>query len=178
VLWGTDGTEVVCVQAGRIHAILGNVTAGELPGQLSAGVVVRPYETKAHTLPAVDIADLPSIQQKQCVGDACGIRRSPTPPAAGPPGAAPGGGGSMLPWRNEAEGRDNELKQRTDDLIRALEMERQARQAPPPVPPAAVATTPDPPRELAATFSPLLGCLIVLGAVAAGFVIYFASQKS
>jgi S1-C subfamily serine protease len=82
----------------------------------------------------------------------------------------------VLPWREGAQRRDEELNARTNALLNAIRAERQARLARESVPPVAVE---QPKAETEKdTPSPLLAGLCVLGAVAAGFVIYFATAKN
>jgi len=159
VLWGTDGQEVVCVQAGRVHVLLGEAIAQAAEQQQWRG---------------------------GCPGGSCQLPRRPTPPQAEP--LAPlepvdqaklgGKDKTLLPWRKEAEANDKAQDARIEALIGLLEAQVQVR----PGPSVDVQVGPKPLRPsykppTAAERSPLLAGLCVLGGVVAGFVVYFAGKK-
>ena len=135
VLWGTDGKEVVCVQAGRIHVLLD-------------AAVPQPVEQKTLVAPVA-------------------FPRNPTPPK--------GPANPLLPWRGEVQQRDESQQAAIDRLIELERMRQQRpdRESPPVVvkPPVKVEPTPE------SEFSPLVAGLCMIGAVVAGFVIYFGTQK-
>jgi hypothetical protein len=154
VLWGTDGAEVVGVQAGRIHLLLD----AALP---------RRIEQKTHVEP-VGLQRIPTTPKATPKGDCpdfC-VNKNGTVPLAAQP---------LLPWRGEAQRRDETQQAAIDRLIKLERMrgERQERTMPPVVaqPPAKIEP------ENNETFSPIIAGLCILGAVAAGFVIFFAVKK-
>lgn len=156
VLWGTDGSEVVGVQAGRLHVLLDEAVA-KIYEQKQL-VERRPTPPKAGAL--VPVQPLPS---------APGPEPYDTARVAGKP--------PLLPWRDESQRRDQSQRAAIEGLIE-LERLRQAGQAarPPAVEtPPAVAAPQTTPQEKSP--SPLLAGLCVLGGVALGFVIYFANEK-
>jgi thioredoxin 1 len=172
ILWGTDGKEVVCVQAGRVHQTI------------AAAVRVR-VEQKSFR----QLAEQTGI-----------LQRNPTPPMPGPipyaplvpvqrPQCGPNGcepGTSceqaditknpMLPWRGEAESRDKELDARTNALLQALEQERQARLQGQQQPNVSIQVAPKP--DPVDAISPMLAGLCVLGALAAGIVLFYIVGKN
>jgi S1-C subfamily serine protease len=165
VLWGTDGKSVVCVQPGRIHLLLDEAVPRHFDRQafFTLTALVRnptPPQEPEITLhgPSVPVAPSCCPAGKSCDETAYG---KPSP---------------ILGWRDGAQKKDSDLERRQRELLQALEAERQARLATPPQvsaqPPVKSEAAPD------AEPSPLLvGLGIVAGAVA-GFVIYFATQKS
>lgn len=201
ILWGTDGTNVVCVQPGRIHVTLD-----------AAESSYRQRSLKLYGTDAVDWTDgkgniYPSkpIQLTQCGPQGCDqtrqgsriFQRNPTPPKDAPsyqdPSPAPevvdeaayGKQKPILNWREGAQGKDNELEQRQKELLQALDAERQARlagqnqqQQPPTVivnPPAVPAADARPADE---ALTPLGVILCLIGAGAAGIVLFYVAGKN
>ena len=156
VLWGTDGKEVVCVQAGRLHKLLD----AALPEQDAANVQERSIQTALQRTPtpakqaddqasAGDGCDCgPEISraQPECLRNLFGGRTPPAPPSV-----------IVQP--------DPEVRRalgNIDAKVGVLVEQRQPRLAE---------------ESKTAAPSPLVAGLCVLGAVAAGFVVYFATQK-
>jgi len=82
----------------------------------------------------------------------------------------------VLPWRGEAERRDNDQRLAIDRLIELERLRQTDRDARPPVietPPVVVPENASPTKAA----SPLLAGLFALGGVALGFVVYFANEK-
>lgn len=157
VLWGTDGQRVVGVQAGRVHKLLDEA--------------------------------IPNAVEQKALALMCGFERNPTPPLPGPetcvkptaPASALQGNVAKRESLGQIIGRkpipqppqvivqsDPEVRQslgNIDAKIGVLVQERQSHQQ---------AAAEKPKSE---ETSPLVAGLCILGAVAAGFVIYFASQN-
>jgi len=163
VLWGTDGEEVVGVQAGRLHVLLDEAIAKVY--QQKQLVERRPTLPQAG--PLVPVQPSPSMSGPESydtvrtgTGSASGTRNAP-----------------LLPWRDDAQRRDQSQRAAIEGLIE-LERLRQAGQAarPPAVemPPVAAAPQTTPPEK---SPSPLLSGLCVFVGVLGGFVIYFANEK-
>jgi S1-C subfamily serine protease len=151
VLWGTDGREVVGVQAGRIHALLDDAFATY---QQKAVLERSPTPPRLGSLVTV-----PSCES----GCVC------------PAGQTSLGKKPVLPWRGGAEARDRSQAEQIDKLIELerLRAERQGQQD------AARSPSPQPPvTSFEAEPSPLLAALCILAGVAVGFVVYFTTQKS
>ncbi len=154
VLWGTDGREVVCVQAGRIHALLDEAVA-------------QTYQQKQlfqrnPTPPAAGpVAPVGPQAGGCCPGGQCDARETRLGQDRKP----------LLPWRGEAEAKDKTQ----DELLKRLIALEERRAAQPPVveSPNPEVRTPKP--ELGR--SPLLAGLCVLCGAAVGFVVFFAGKK-
>lgn len=168
VLWGTDGRKVVCVQAGRIHALL------------DAAVPIRAVEQQV----VLQRAPTPP-KRPQCL---------PQPPLvtvpSRPSASVAIGGGRLceetadyaarkpvLPWRGGAQQRDSDLQSQVDALIKALELERQVRLAREATPPATVPLVPKGEMPAAEEFSPVIAGLSIVASMVGGFVIYFAATS-
>jgi S1-C subfamily serine protease len=153
VLWGTDGTTVVCVQAGRVHVVLDDAIS--VYKEMAAFGGRQPTPPRPGPLVPV----MPP-RDGQCGPGGCG-------PGGDCEQAAAKGKPPMTlgPWRNDAVARDSEQSREISRLIE-LERLRQSQQQPPSV------TVPPPPVEPAkADFSPILAGLVVLGAVGVGLVV-------
>jgi thioredoxin 1 len=188
---GEDGPEVTGVDAGRIHRLLSSAAqsfAGPTSIQQRS---VYDLEGNAKTMrllsqraegrqtPPMDIADLPQATSPACdPSTGCcpvpgPIFDSPVQPAAAGKAAKP-----VLPWRGGELKRDDDLARRQQELLAALEAERQARlaaerqQAPPPV------ESNEQHDAKSDEVSPLLAGLCILGAIACGFVVYFVGAKN
>jgi thioredoxin 1 len=159
ILWGTDGREVVCVQAGRVHVLLQTAFP-------------RAWEEKAQLVPVqgwIQRRPTPPMNPPACQPDSgC----CPPQDAANTAGKART---PLLPWRGEAEARDSAQSQAIDKLIE-LERQRLAQppkvELPPPLPSKPAETTEE------HAMNPLLAGLCALGGVLVGFIGYFAKQGS
>lgn len=167
VLWGTDGQEVVCVQAGRVHATL-EAACRKQSQTVEQRAVVMDDKAKAlapHSEPArieqrMPTAPLPGPAVCDCPsGQACQQAGVVTKP--------------VLPWRGDVEKRGEAQQAMIDRLVELERMrqERLDREAVRPTPVEASPAASDEP-------SPLAAGLCVLGAVVAGFGVYFGTQKS
>ncbi|MBN1395697.1 MAG: trypsin-like peptidase domain-containing protein [Pirellulales bacterium] len=157
ILWGTDGREVICVQPGRIHALLNSIRFDQL-----AAFDRRP------TPPALGPTEPVEL------GGGCGPGGCPVDQAG-----VGDRGRTMLPWRKEAEDKDKKQDELLGRLI-ALE-EGRAAAGKPSVDVDVSAGNRREKSEVAKPTdhqrSPLLGGLCVFVGVIGGFIIYFASQK-
>jgi len=187
VLWGTNGNVVVGVQAGRLHLLLDAATGVQqrsfvVSADRNSNAINfkdftllqyqrRPTPPKAcqpgsGCCPPIDIGDLP--QTEPVPGP---IFDEPAEPTAGKERAKP-----VLPWRGEAQQRDEELNARTRNLLEAIEAERRARLA-------AEATAggvveqpkPEPKKEEP---SPLLAAIVILGSLTIGGFFYSKTKKN
>ena len=120
--------------------------------------------------PAADCPNLPSPNLGERQGVRAGENRTVPFDATGNKPICP-----VLPWRADAQRRDEDLNARTGALLQAIEAERQARLARESASPAVA----EPPKTETKKEepSPLLAGLCVLGAVAVGFVVYFSTKK-
>jgi len=116
-----------------------------------------------------------------CANGSCQVPRSPTPPMASEPlvpvdqaKLAGGKDRTLLPWRKEAEAKDDAQDARIDKLIGLMEVQVQRPGTSVDV---AVGRRPEREETPARQRSPLLGGLFVMAGVVCGFVIYFATQK-
>lgn len=189
VLWGTDGKEVVCVQAGRVHATL----------EAAFRVQPRAVEQQAVVINGKEVRAFKMLSEQTGI-----LQRNPTPPMPGPepyaplvpvppisgcgPNGCPAGqkceqaGVSktpVLPWRGDAQKRDDSQQVAIDRLIELerMKQERLDREAAQPVPVEQPRLQPEVKPE-ADEPSPLIAGLCVLGAVVVGFVIYFGASKN
>ncbi len=147
VLWGTDGREVVCVQAGRLHVLLDQAVAAIEQHGRSATVPAQLSALQRMPTPAKP-SEMDRAQQ-ECLRNRFG---APCPSTPSP---------------NVIVQSDPELRRvlgSIDGKVGVLIEQRQADRN---------AEAAD-----AEGVSPLAAGLCVLGAVAAGFVVYFVSQKS
>jgi S1-C subfamily serine protease len=162
---GGDSGGGVFNQRGRLVGVIWGCE-----GQDAEVTIVQPG--RVHVV--LDEAISSSYQQQQ-IRVFSGPNAKPTGPSAGAmvpvPKADP-----MLPWREGSQQRDADLEARLRDLLQAQENERQARLNQPPVvqlgPP--VVAEPLPP----AAIDPGIAGLSILGAIAIGFVVYFAGSKN
>jgi hypothetical protein len=175
VLWGTDGKEVVCVQAGRLHLLL------------DAAAPARTFQQQADVV-SIPIEQLPEADARQTAE----WQRSPTPPKE-PPCAGCAGGSCcpstavdataaygkkqpLIKWREGAQRKDAELDARIEALV-ALQ-ERQAKSAA--VTPAKPETPigPEQPSEVKkAEASPAVAAIVILGGLAVGGIFYSLTKK-
>lgn len=175
VLWGTNGQVVVGVQAGRLHVLL-DAAEAKMIDQRSFTLLAYDYDGRFPTppKPLTPIENLPVAGDGNCCpGGTCDNRPMPGPAEFEPASAEKK---PMLPWRNEAQRRDDNLDARTRDLLQAIEAEHQARLARE----AAASKSVEKPKVEAKPeeLSPLLAGLCVLGAIAVGMVVYFTAAKS
>ncbi|MBN2475885.1 MAG: trypsin-like peptidase domain-containing protein [Pirellulales bacterium] len=158
VLWGTDGSEVVGVQAGRVHVVLREA----LPRAYQQKQIVERTPTRPMAEPLAP------------------IRRLPPPSDSGSPASMLAAGAPpLLPWRGEAEKRDDAQRAAIDRLIeleRLRQADREASAHGGPVVETRPVVAPKEETPASAT-SPLLAGLCVLGGAGLGFVIYFANEK-
>lgn len=173
VLWGTDGKEVVCVQAGRVHALLDEAVAEGM----GAGDGGRGARDQMRTASGDEpLTTLPAPRSTV-------VARNPTPPRLGPlapvaPPCSSGCGGMarpILPWRDGAEQRDRTQAEQIDKLIELERLHAARESRPPDVPRIQPAPEAKPAAEKPL---PVLAALSVCAGVAVGFVIYFATQKN
>ncbi len=190
VLWGTNGEVVVGVQAGRLHLLLDSavpktieqkalVLTGTVPIFVSAKMGLSPW------------ASSQSLQRNPTPPKSAGPIESLPPACDGRNGCCPMPGpifdeptaeavakkhdGAVLPWRGEAQQRDEELDARTRGLLAAIDAERRARLAaerPQQTPPAV--EPPSPAAEKSET-SPIVAALVIVAALTAGAVFYRAT---
>ncbi len=150
VLWGTDGENVVCVQAGRIHRLLNSVVAHRTTSETAAagGTVRDGYHGIVSATPLQD--GLPrSVSATSCASEQCLRRgtgempRQPSPPCMG---------------------QDDQLR----EAVRAIDnklgylVERQ---------------TAKPSEEREEGLSPVVASVVALAAVGVGVAIYFAARS-
>ncbi len=178
VLWGTDSEEVVCVQAGRIHKLLDAAVPEPraIVAEQRAILQRNPTPAKPDYLPQPPMASVPrQPADSAAAGGGCCPPGQPCDETAAT-GRLPTQ--PLLPWRGDAERRDDDLDARIRGLLAAQELERQERLAREAAGPSVVV---EPPPKVEAVAndepSPLIAGLCILGAVVAGFVIYFATQK-
>jgi hypothetical protein len=165
VLWGTNGEVVVGVQAGRLHVLLDAATARMVDPKSYAPLQFIPRQPTPPKATPID--DLPPACDAS--GGCCPM---PGPEEYEPASAAKK---PVLPWRGEAQQRDEELNARSRNLLQAIEAERRARLAAESTA-GGVAEQPkaEPKKDEP---SPLLAGLCALGAVVVGFVVYFAAAS-
>jgi hypothetical protein len=157
VLWGTDGSEVVGVQAGRVHVLLGEA----LPDGYEQKQISQRTPTPPMAAPLVPVAPLPWAGGPELCDSVLAPGQSP-----------------LLPWRSEAEKRDEAQRVAIDRLIELERLRQAERDARPPVVETPPASTPSPEEKPPAkSTSPLLAGLCVLVGAVLGFVIYFANEK-
>ncbi len=148
ILWGTDGTKVVGVQAGRLHLVL---------------------QTAAQTRLATTTLSESGAEVVPCPcgpGQACAL-----PPRTEPPKKR------LLPYRADEDQRLAATDARLDkisSLLLAIQQANLAKQAEP-APPAGSSQPLEAARQEQA--SPLLAGLCILGSVLVGTIIYFAARK-
>ena len=148
ILWGTDGTKVVGVQAGRLHVVLQTAAQTQLQSTPPSGTVA-------------DAAPCPCGP-----GQACAVPARAEPPKK-----------HLLPYRADEDKRLAETDARLDkisSLLLAMQQANLARQTEP-SPPADSSQQVEAARGKEA--SPLLAGLCILGSVVVGTVIYFAAAK-
>ena len=161
VLWGTDGREVVCVQAGRLHRLLDEAVAGIKAEEISEiqnvkSEIPNPQSLIPHpsSLSAFQRTPTPAKQpemdraRQECLRNLFGGRRQPA--------TAP----------NVIVQTDPEVRRilgNIDGKVGFLIEQRQPNQE-------VVKADANQP-------SPLVAGLCIIGAVIAGFVMYFATQK-
>jgi len=159
VLWGSDGQHVLGVQAGRVHRLLDEA----VPERVEQKVLVRlsVFERKptlpspgpsTSVQPAAPLVPVPAVQnqvaKRESIGQIIGRKPIPQPPQV-------------------VVQSDPEVRQALgsiDAKIGVLVEQRQPQQQPVDKP------KPEEP-------SPLIAGLCILAAIAAGFVVYFATQK-
>ncbi len=171
VLWGTDGKEVVCIQAGRLHLLL-DAAAPARTFQQQADVISIPIEQ----LPEADACKTAEWQRSPtppkeppCAGGPC------CPPTAVDETAAYGKKRPLIKWRDGAQKKDAELDARIEALI-ALQ-ERQAKAA---VAPAKPEGPVGPDRKIEVKkedASPAVAAIVILGGLAVGGIFYSLTKK-
>ncbi len=148
ILWGTDGTKVVGVQAGRLHLVLQTAAQTQLP-------------TRPLSQPTAEAAPCPCGP-----GQACALPARSEPPKK-----------FLLPYRADEDkrlaGTDARLD-RISSLLLAMQQANLAKQAEPTASPEASQQVE---AARGRQTSPLLAGLCILGSVVAGTVIYFAAAK-
>jgi hypothetical protein len=163
VLWGTDGKEVVCVQAGRLHVLLDaavKVAGDETQGTIHFAALRTPTPPVEPDRP-MPLESLPCCPEQdavqaslggpgqkvdqQCLPRLFGRKPTPTPPSV-----------IVQP--------DPEVRRSLGSIDSKLEVLIQPKEPPKPA-------------EENSEPSPLLAGLCVLGAIVAGSVIYFATQS-
>jgi thioredoxin 1 len=154
VLWGTDGQEVACVQAGRLHELLDaaivRMDATEMKSILSrAPTPARP-------------ADSP------CTGGCCPAVEANVSAAQRPP---------ALPWRKETKNHDDAQDARIEALIRLQEQRARAAgiaKQPKAEPSKTELGTHAEQKDDA---SPIVAAMVILGSLAIGGVFYSLTKK-
>jgi hypothetical protein len=159
VLWGTDGAEVVGVQAGRLHVLLDQAVARsyqqkQLVERRPTPPMAAPLEAVGGRLEAGERIITPNLQPK-----ASSLK-------------------PMLPWRDGAQRRDQSQRVAIEGLIELERLRQADRYSRPPIieMPSAAQSAP-PAKPNAVSPSPLLAGLCVLAGVLGGFIIYFANEK-
>jgi len=169
VLWGTDGCEVVCVQAGRIHVVLNDSL--RYFRQQAAGQPLAPLVPVS--LSPSDRRPTPPMNSAGC----CPVRSADCQP--GPVPYEPSRNidrTPALPWRADSQQRDQTLERQINGLIE-LERLRIAREAQRPAE-SIEAVKPRPvAKPNAEQASPIVAGICILGAIALGFVLFFAAPK-
>lgn len=157
VLWGTDGREVVCVQAGRLHRLLD-------------AAVPAPKPLKAEQLTTISRNPTPAKES------ACGCPVSQESPTELDATASYGKKQPLMKWRDGAQQKDDLLDARIEALI-ALQ-ERQARAA------VAAALKPAPPANEPAKIdakddqaSPGVAAVCMAGAIGLAAALYYWTSK-
>lgn len=161
ILWGTDGQTVVGVQAGRLHVLMSEA---------------EKYMQQALADSELNLVPVVFPQQ-----------RTPTPPAECVPGddgscdcdqTARGQVAPLLPWRGDAQRRDDSQDQRIDALIGAIERDRVAREQGPAIDVEVSPQRPPEPEIATAEPSPLGIVLCLLAAGACGIVLFYVAGKN
>jgi S1-C subfamily serine protease len=172
VLWGTNGEVVVGVQAGRLHLLLDSA----LPKTIEQKAVVLAQFLQRNPTPPKPAESIESLPPA-CDG------RSGCCPMPGPifdepatEAVAKKHDGAVLPWRGEAQQRDEELDARTRSLLAAIEAERRARLAAERSQPPPAAEPPSPAADKNET-SPIVAALVIVAALAAGAVFYRMTRR-
>jgi len=157
ILWGTDGEEVVGVQAGRLHLLLDEAVAAL-------------YEQRSYTR-------LQYVEVRRPTPPKVG----PLTPV--PQGNAANDGKAILPWREGTEQENQDQDRRISRLIEAIERQQAAlaeldskfdsRLANP----GRRQSEQEAAKACAAEPQPLPAGLCILCGVVLGFVIYFANEK-
>ncbi len=148
VLWGTDGEEVVGVQAGRLHVLLDAAVPDDARCAASSRVSLRraPHRTPTPAKPSGANGECAAARTGRSRNALTAVRRAS---AAGPNVIVQSDPDCAAPWRTSM------AKSACSSTTAAGAGRR---------------TSDDEP-------SPLVAGLCMIGAVAAGFVIYFAAQK-
>ncbi len=156
VLWGTDGKEVVCVQAGRLHVLLDAAVPCSPLAETAPNSTIQPRSLEA-------IVQRTPTPAKQSEGDACGCQ--PGIGRAQPECLERFFSGRRQPAPNVVVQPDPEVRRALENIDAKVGV--LIEQRPPAQTDDAKQTEP----------SPLVAGVCMLAAVAAGFVVYFATQK-
>jgi hypothetical protein len=149
ILWGTDGTKVVGVQAGRLHLAL--QTAADARGHKPQPPVTIPEISEAPACPCGSGQACATTVQVEVPSDSAKKR--------------------LLPYRTEEDKHNQATDERLDKISNQLtDLQRDKNTVNAPSRAATVEATPEKPEA-----SPLVAGLCVLGAIIAGTVIYFAA---
>ncbi len=162
VLWGTDGREVVCVQAGRLTTLLTSAVKRWEQMQMPRNIQRKP--TPARPPRAQPEPELAPVDPAKIAG---------------------GRDRTLLPWRKEAEAKDKQHDRRLAEQDRRIgrlidlaeRMARNRRGANVDVDISAGGESIKDEVDVGAKRSPLLAGLFMCCGVAAGFVVYFAARK-
>ena len=163
VLWGTDGEHVIGVQAGRIHRLLDEAVPQQV--EQKALVLLTAFGRKptpplsgpsSYLEPTAPLVPVPAVQSNVAKRESLGqiIGRKPIP---------------QQPPQVVVQS-DPEVRRSLDNIdtkIGTLVQERQSQEQ----------AAGKVPKEKDEEASPLVAGLCILGAIAAGFVVYFATQK-
>jgi thioredoxin 1 len=167
VLWGTDGKEVVCVQAGRIHALLDEAANAY---QQQAILDRNPTPPRPGPLaqvpqncgPGCDCSPMPGPEPYELYVPTARDKKKDKPP--------------VLPWRADEEAVNRAQAEQIDKLIE-LERLRAANSAKPARDVSVNVQAPEKNAEKKDDASPLIAGICILGAIVLGFVLYFALPK-
>jgi hypothetical protein len=150
ILWGTDGKEVICVQPGRIHALLTEATAEQL-----AFTERRPTSPAAGPLEPVNPGGACCPDGQCAVDQTRGADKKP-----------------LLPWRQDAVADQNAQDRRIDRILDAMERQQK------PGPSVEVQVEPKPPVEKPKESEKPPLWLWGVGGLLAAVGVYYVGQKN
>jgi hypothetical protein len=166
VLWGTDGKEVVCVQAGRLHVVLDEAIARSTKDTKDTKQLAGIFRTP--TPPLQTIRPTPIESLPCCPGENCDPARSGHEAKERSIGQILGRKPipSPAPQPNVVVQPDPEVRRALGDIDAKIGVLIEQRQ---PTHPAEAAEKNEP--------SPLVAGLCILAAIVTGFVLYFAAAS-